>query len=506
MTQANELTAPPVRTQEQASGSLGWLFSWPLLAGMAAYLFCFYLGKRLLQDGDTLWHVAAGQWILQNGFVPAYDPFSHTVRGAAWTAQEWLSEVILAGAHDLGGWTGVMALTALAFAATIALLTRTLLRSLEPVYAVLFAVFAIAMTASHLLARPHILAMPLMMIWTIGLVRAVDSGRAPSLWLLPVMTVWANMHAGFTLGLLIAFAISLEPLLSAWKERRLAGVVRSWGIFLALAVASALVTPHGPQGILYTWQVFTQSTYALDVIGEWRSPNFHLLQPLELWILGGLAVVLHQGLRFPPIRILFLLGFLHLALKYVRNVELLGLLVPLFLATPLAAQWRLARKQNEQAEGIDRFFLKLAQPSGKGALLVGLCIFIALPLWSSRARPIAPPDSTAPTLAVRAVRDAGIKGPVLNGYSWGGYLIYEGIAPFIDGRAEVYGDTFFKAYADATTLKTSEGLQKLVDKHRIEWTLFPPDHPSVALLDHLPGWRRLYTDKNAVVQVRTAQR
>ena len=308
MTQANELTAPPAGTREQASKSLGWLFSWPLLAGMTAYLFCLYLGKRLLQDGDTLWHIAAGQWMLQNGFVPAYDPFSHTVRGAAWTAQEWLSEVILASAHDLGGWTGVMALTAFAFAATIALLTRTLLRSLEPVYALLFAIFAIAMTASHLLARPHILAMPLMMIWTIGLVRACESGRAPSLWLLPVMTVWANMHAGFTLGLLIAFAIALEPLLLAWKERRLAGAVRSWGIFLALAVASALVTPHGPQGILYTWQVFTESTYALDVIGEWRSPNFHLLQPLELWILGGLAVVLHQGLRFPPIRIMLLLG------------------------------------------------------------------------------------------------------------------------------------------------------------------------------------------------------
>ena len=87
-------------------------------------------------DGDTYWHVATGRWILENGVVPTQDPFSHTMRGTAWTAFEWLSQVILAAAHQLGGWTGLVALTALAFAATIALLTRALLRWLEPIYAV----------------------------------------------------------------------------------------------------------------------------------------------------------------------------------------------------------------------------------------------------------------------------------------------------------------------------------------------------------------------------------
>ena len=74
--------------------------------------------------------------------------------GAAWTAQEWLSEVILALAHQAGGWTAVVALTTLAFAATIALLTRALLRSLEPIYALLFAGLGVVMTAGHLWRGP----------------------------------------------------------------------------------------------------------------------------------------------------------------------------------------------------------------------------------------------------------------------------------------------------------------------------------------------------------------
>ena len=74
-----------------------------------------------------------------------------------------------------------MAVTALAFAATIALLTRRLLRWFEADLRALFAGLAIAMTAGHVLARPHMLAMPLMMIWTIELVRASEERRAPAL-------------------------------------------------------------------------------------------------------------------------------------------------------------------------------------------------------------------------------------------------------------------------------------------------------------------------------------
>ena len=52
---------------------------------------------------------------------------------------------------------------------------------------------------------------------------------------------------------------------------------------------------------------------------------------------------------------------------------------------------------------------------------------------------------------------------------------------------------------------TTDGLEKLLDKHKVTWTLLPPDLSAVALLDHLPGWRRVYADKTAVVHARTAQ-
>ena len=472
--------------------------------GIFGYLFLyfFYHAKALLRDGDVYWHIAAGQWIFQNRTVPAHDPFSHTMPGAAWTAHEWLSEVVLAAAHQWGGWTLVIAITSIAFAATIALLTRALLRHLEPIYAILFAALAIAMTVGHVLARPHILALPFMMIWTIELVRAADEGRSPPLWLLVVMTAWANLHGGFTLGIALAFAFALEALLAARQTRRVRACARSWGLFVLLTVACSLLTPHGPQGILFTWQVMVESSYALSWIGEWLSPDFHSLQPLEIWLLGGLALVMYQGLRLPPIRLILVLGLLHLSLKHVRYIELLGLLIPLFVAAPFAEQWRRKQQAAQQLEGADRFFRSLAQPAGQWAVLTGLAIVLAVPFWSDRVRPIELPESAVPALAVKAARQAGLEGPVLNNYNWGGYLIYSGIPVFVDGRADMYGDAFLREYVEALALKKSDGLQKLLDKYQITWTLLEPETSAVTFLDHQPGWRRIYADKVAVIHAR----
>jgi hypothetical protein len=405
--------------------------------------------------------------------------------------------------HQWGEWTAVVGVTALALSVSMALLTRALLRFLEPIYVLLFAGLAISMTAGHVLARPHILALPLMMIWTIELVRARDGNRVPSFWLLPLMTVWANLHGGFTLGIAFAFVFALEALLEAWSHKRFVSAARSWGIFLVLTVIFSLLTPHGPRGLWVTWQVLVQDNYALGRIGEWRSPNFHIFQPLELWLLAGLALALHQGLRLPPIRLLLLLGLIHLSLKHIRYAELLGLLVPLFLAAPLAAHWRQRRQAKPQLEMADRLFGKLAQPAGQGAMAICLAVFLGAPLLISRTRPIDPPESIAPVAAIKAAKDAGLDGPVLNGYEWGGYLIFAGIPAFIDGRSDMYRDAFIKDYVSALELHTTDGLEKLIDKHKVTWTLLPPELSAVTLLDHLPGWRRVYADKTAVVHART---
>src|SRR5689334_2145790 len=206
------LSLPP----DSIASRSAWALSLPL--GLGVLLFVCLAnagGLPLLGDPDSQWHIAIGHWMLAHRTVPDVDTFSFTFAGEPWIAKEWLSQLLLALAYDGLGWAGVVALGAGAVAASLALLLRLLLRDLKPLPALVFTVAAIVMMAPHFLARPHVLAFPFMLLWVAGLIRAVEERRAPDPLLLLAMLLWANLHGGFTLGLLLAGAFGLEALVGA---------------------------------------------------------------------------------------------------------------------------------------------------------------------------------------------------------------------------------------------------------------------------------------------------
>ena len=91
----------------------------------------------------------------------------------------------------------------------------------------------------HLLARPHALALPLLVIWMAGIVRARDAGRVPSPALLPVMVLWCNLHGGFVVGLLFAGLLAGEAVLQASAAGMGALVVDVGYFFYARSVVQA---------------------------------------------------------------------------------------------------------------------------------------------------------------------------------------------------------------------------------------------------------------------------
>ncbi|MDP5238045.1 hypothetical protein Q9Q94_00795 [Uliginosibacterium sp. 31-16] len=481
-----------------ASATRTWL-SWPLMIGTLIFLWLI-LHPGLLNDGDTYWNIATGRWILDHGAVPATDPFSHTVRGQPWVVHTWLAAVLYALVFDAGGWTGVVALTAACYAAALAILTRYLLRHLLPIRALLCVAMALCLVAPHMLARPHALTIPLLVIWTIALVQAVELQRAPPLWLVAVMVLWANLHGGFPVPLGLTAAFALEALLNAEASARRA-VVSRWAVFLLLVSLATLLTPHGLDAWRFVYDQH-QMSFSLNTITEWKAPAFRGLEPLEIWLLAAAALTLANGLRLPPIRIVLLLGLLHLALWHVRHGELLGLLAPIIVAQPLAAQWGLASAAAQMpASVLDRQFATLAQPARKLTQALTLLMLAVLSLSIGRTQLLQPAAAMSPARAVAVGLAAKPPGPVLNAYEFGGYLIFVGIAPSVDSRA-VYGDAFQKRHYIATVTRSPERLAEMLKESGIGWTLFIPAMPAVAAMDQMPGWRRLYADPVAVVHVR----
>jgi len=86
---------------------------------------------HLLADPDSHWHVTVGNWILAHGAVPTVDSYSFTFAGRPWIAKEWLSQLVLAFAYNVGGWSAVVGLSAGVIGLSFALMMRLLLRDIR---------------------------------------------------------------------------------------------------------------------------------------------------------------------------------------------------------------------------------------------------------------------------------------------------------------------------------------------------------------------------------------
>lgn len=438
----------------------------------------------VLNDPDTYWHLAAGQWILDHGRVPHVDVFSYSRPGIPWVAHEWLSEVLMALAWRAGGWAGMLVPLAAAAGAAAWLLVRSLSRALGGVTLLMVSVLAIGCMAPSLLARPQLFMLPMLLLWTGAMMRAREEQRAPPLATALLMTVWANLHGSYVFGFLVAGAFGLDALLEE-KDRRWA-TIRDWGLFGLATFAAALVTPHGLAGLTYPFQVMGMTS--LPNIVEWRSADFSEPSLFELAMLATVFVCLSRGVRVRIAPLLLLLGLLYMSLQHSRHQLVLAALAPLILAEPLA------RALGQKPASAPVRLLVLIPTLAAAAVLFAVRLAVPLTRTDGPASPIAALAHVPASLAAQ---------PVFNDYDFGGYLIFKGVRPFIDGRSDMYGDAFTQAYFRA--IKPDRALfAGILQRNRVAWTLMAPGNPAVAVLDQA-GWRRLYADRYAVVQQRPAQ-
>lgn len=458
-----------------------------ILAALAGFAYLL-VAPATLADGDTGWHLATGRWILAHGRAPTSDPFSYTALGRPWVAHEWLSEIAMYAAWAAGGWGGLIVLTAAAFAAMLVIVGLHLRRWLSPGGTIVGLALLAMVLMPLLLARPHVLALPILAGWTVVLLRARDAGRAPPWGWAALMLVWANAHGSFMFGLALAAAFALDALATAAPDRRLR-TLRDWGSFSALCGLAALTTPGGLHGFLYPLYVGHLSL--LPFIEEWRPVDLGRLDPFQIALFAGLFVLLARPTRIAPVRLLLLLGTLYLAFAHVRQVGVFMLLATLVLAEPVGRAW---------GEG------GLPRPDGSGRATRRLAVvatMLALALAAGRIASAPPrPDSDGvPDTALRHLPASLRTQRVFNEYSFGGPLILAGVRPYIDGRSDMYGDAFSIDYFRMVSGDWQRW--RAADRRwHFGWTMLSPADPLVARLDADPAWRRGYADRYAVIHVR----
>jgi hypothetical protein len=433
--------------------------------------------KTILNDGDVSWHIATGEWILDHRAIPYTDPFSFTWAGKPWVPIEWLSELFYACAYRLAGYGGIAALVTAALIALHAAVFFNAARWVRtaglPIAAMDFVLIP------TLVARPHVLIWPLLAWWVWLLMRAREQDRAPPLVAALLMSLWANLHGSFVLGLGIAGVFGLEALVESGNRSR---ALRQWLIFGLACAAAMLVNANGVSGILHPFRIARLGM--LPLIEEW-GPSTLTRTPLFFAILAfTLALIAWKRPRLHWIRWLLLAGLLGLALFQVRHQAMLAIVAAMLLPQGFA-------RGNAEIPRADPmpFWAVL----GAAALIVTVRTVV----------PLVPPDNEAnPWKLIAAVPPELRSQPVLNGYTMGGPLILSGIRPYIDGRGDMYGDALVVGYLRIARGDESE-FNQAVQRWNIRWAILPNESNAlIAFLDRSPNWRRLASDKVGVIYVR----
>ncbi len=467
--------------------------------------------ERLLEDGDTGWHIRAGELILSTGAAPRSDPFSFTKPGAEWFAWEWLSEVLFAVLHGWFGLKGVVWFSGVLIVAFALLLLRyTLWRGANAMVGLFVTFLAIGAASVHFLARPHIFTM---LFLTAALWIVERDLRRPdrAVWLLvPLTALWTNLHGGFLallvcLGTIAAVRAGEALADAAGRGAKLAQARR----YAALTAACGAATLLNPYGWKLHWHIlhYLQSDWIKRVVNEFRSPSFRAENVLqyEVLLLGGLMAAgwLVKQRRF--VEAVWILLWAHFSLQSARHIPIYAIIAAPILAGELSRlweRWAAGRARNSVWKVLDDFARDLGSGLRRTTLWPAAAAVLLLAVDGPLRWPQDFPSADFPTAIVHRNEEL-LKGRrIFTDDDWADYLIYLYFPEqrvFADGRTDFYGPEIGDAYIDL--MYGGPRWAEVLASYEFDAILTPSKRPLTALLDLDPDWERYDEDEEAVLFV-----
>ena len=446
----------------------------------------FILGSSLMictfsvwiADPDIFWHLKVGEWIVTYGSVPRYDVYSWSVYGEPWTAHQWAWYAIMYFLHDQ---LGILGLWLLALAA--ALLSGFLVRA---------GLLAAGISSRIALAVGGIV--PLLLIG----------------WLRP----WPQAGVYVMFSAYLYFSLKKTW---AWKDIALISIL---GLVWSNIHSTAVMLPLLLLAEIFWYRVFRKVPFTslkLQVTAVLTSGLMTLVNPhgIGLWqyavgqgLLTG-AYREHISLWAPyvfsydnlSIYIFFVsVAILFFAVKQDRNKSLEFVRALLFWVLALLSNLYTPYALLSTAVLLGTFKFQLGAKSLMRIGLVSLAIGISISFY------LGMPDDLEeiadkwdyPVAAVQVIKEDNLE-RVYNRFGWGGYLLWEDIPVYIDGRNDVYGSLFL----DFVNISNNEQpLGDVIAETGAETVLFPVNSTVDHALKEASLWDEYYRDEVAVIYIR----
>jgi len=505
------------------------------LSCAALALLALSLFAHTIIDIDIWWHLRTGEHIIDTGSIPGYDIYSYTAGGSRWIDTHWLFQTILYVTHSALGSYGLSSLFILVYSTVFAFLWFSCPPGKSKFAAVLLFWLGIMASSARFYSRPEVFTYLMISIFTFILF-GFEGGRRPArslIALIPLQAVWANMQGLFILGPFLVFAYAAQPIATVALQRLrnrepdpdLSARALSLAGLFAGCVVACLITPHGIEGLLFPFTLFTrvggfENVFARS-IAEFQPPfsGYNLTLPLKyfavfLAVSAGLLAADYRNLKLSHAIVFAGLGYL--ALNARRNVAIFVLaMLPIAVdhANNIISRLREARGGRfSRAIGVVELVGHLVIP-----LVIALQVFgiVSGRHYAADKRVerfgLGFKQQTFPHGAFAFVKEKKIGGPFFNNMDIGGLFIWEMYPDekvFIDPRLEVNTAEALAEYRRA--MSDPAAFSRLADKYALNAVIV--SHTSqdglglVPILYMMPEWALVYLDPLAAVFVRNAPR
>jgi hypothetical protein len=436
-----------------------------------AAVFSFVSWRKL--DPDFGWHLAAGNYIRAHG-IPAHDLFTYTAPNFPWIDHEWGNDVFTSILYSIGSYGlaaifyGILWAAALVISAPKARLSVLLLAALALIL--------------YVGVRPE--------AWTVLFlaitIRILEGKREQLTWLLPILFIfWANLHAGFIVGLAMIIFV---------------GIVKRKPKLFIVALLSALATIINAYGFRLYSEVFRTlfDSSLHSQVDEWAPFRFNAAGMLfiVLWAVGFMLFdrkKLRAWLR-PSTPLLLS------AISATRNVPLFVTNATSELDSYVTRFRKEIRIEVKNIPLASRFFVALEILIA--VFVVIFCIFRTLnPLKVSA-------DSQYPAEAVAYLKAHGCKGGnIFNDYQFGGYLIWKlpGQKVYIDGRMPSWKNSSGEKYVSKyiSLFNRPDSYKNEFATYSVRCSLLQNGKFEYNLISQLnrDGWRTAIATKYYVLQI-----
>lgn len=405
-------------------------------------------------QSDFWHHLARGEAMAERGALVNEDLFTYTVEGQPFQDNNWLTQLLYHAVYQLGGLPLVQTVNSLTLAVTFGLLVwlcRVKCGSLSIASAV--GVFVFFGVWQLLIIRPQTFSLLLFVL----LYAVLEfSDRRPRLLIVApfLIALWANLHGGFPIGLVLIGAFLLTAGIETMWDR-------GWGVFrdgrvwllascLLVCVLATCVNPYGWRIWLYVRQ--TSALATSRGIAEWLPPSWDLFlgKVFLASVLGMLALFILPGRR-PTVREVVLAGcFLLPACGSVRMVVWW-----MFVTAPIAATLLAVKLPRAWVTTED----EPPSPIAAVALVVLLFVAVFCSPMLERYNPVLPLLRSTHRIeydlarAAEHLEQSPTPPRIYSRFEWGEYLGWALAGRgkvFMDGRIEIIPDVVWRQYSVVT--------------------------------------------------------